>query len=151
MAASSAVSSASSTPDPGAVTVSTMGSLRAEDAWYPRRTVRLVEIRLLEGPNVYRLAPVVKVEVGIGRRRTWYGQREPGRHAVVRLGATVPRKDWPGQVGRLVDWVRRLRVDSGEGRGGVVVHRSSDPGHWIVTFPWTGAERAHSIAEAAVA
>src|SRR6478672_985956 len=151
MAASSAVSSASSIPDPGAVTVSTMGSLRAEGAWYPRRTVRLVEIRLLEGPNVYRLAPVVKVEVGIGRRRTWYGQREPGRHAVVRLGATVPRKDWPGQVGRLVDWVRRLRVDSGEGRGGVVVHRSSDPGHWIVTFPWTGAERAHSIAEAAVA
>ena len=128
-----------------------MGSLRAEGAWYPRRTVRLVEIRLLEGPNVYRLAPVVKVEVGIGRRRTWYGQREPGRHAVVRLGATVPRKDWPGQVGRLVDWVRRLRVDGGEGRGGVVVHRSSDPGHWIVTFPWTGAERAHSIAEAAVA
>src|SRR6478672_4275217 len=151
MAASRAVSSASSTPVPGAVTVSTMGSLRAEGAWYPRRTVRLVEIRLLEGPNVYRLAPVVKVEVGIGRRRTWYGQREPGRHAVVRLGATVPRKDWPGQVGRLVDWVRRLRVDSGEGRGGVVVHRSSDPGHWIVTFPWTGAERAHSIAEAAVA
>ena len=80
-----------------------MGSLRAETAWYPRRTVRLVEIRLLEGPNVYRLVPVVKIEVGIGRRRTWYGQREPGRHAVVRLGATVQRKDWPGQVGRLVD------------------------------------------------
>jgi cyanophycin synthetase len=43
------------------------------------------------------------------------------------------------------------RVDHGEGRGGVAVHRSSDPGHWIVTFPWTGAERAHSIAEAALA
>jgi cyanophycin synthetase len=113
--------------------------------------VRLVEIRLLEGPNVYRLAPVVKVEVAIGRRRTWYGQREPGRHAVVRLGAAVPRREWPGAVERIVDWVRRLRVDHGEGRGDVVVHRSSDPGHWIVTFPWTGAERAHSIAEAAVA
>jgi cyanophycin synthetase len=113
--------------------------------------VRLVEIRLLEGPNVYRLAPVVKIEVAVGRRRTWYGQREPGRHAVVRLGAAVPRREWPGNVARLVEWVRRLRVDHGEGRGGVVVHRSSDPGHWIVTFPWTGAERAHSIAEAAVA
>jgi cyanophycin synthetase len=113
--------------------------------------VRLVEIRLLEGPNVYRLAPVVKVEVGIGRRRTWYGQREPGRHAVVRLGAAVPRRDWPGQVERLVLWVRRLRADGGEGRGGEAVHRSSDPGHWIVTFPWEGAERARSIAEAAVA
>jgi len=30
----------------------------------------LIEIRLLEGPNVYRLEPVVKVEVAIGRRRT---------------------------------------------------------------------------------
>jgi hypothetical protein len=52
--------------------------------------VRLVEIRLLEGPNVYRLSPAVKIEVAIGRRRTWYGQRAPGRHAVVRLGAAVP-------------------------------------------------------------
>ena len=41
--------------------------------------MRLVEIRLLEGPNVYRLEPVVKLEVAIGRRRTWYGQRDPGR------------------------------------------------------------------------
>ena len=40
--------------------------------------------------------------------------------------------------------------EHGEGRGGVTVHRSSDPGHWIVTFPWTGAERAHTIAEAAL-
>ena len=113
--------------------------------------MRLVEIRLLEGPNVYRLAPVVKIEVGIGRRRTWYGQREPGRHAVVRLGAPVPRRDWPGQVERLVLWIRRLRLDGGEGRGGEAVHRSSDPGHWIVTFPWEGAERARTVAEAAVA
>jgi cyanophycin synthetase len=48
-------------------------------------------------------------------------------------------------------WVRRLRADHGEGRGGLAVHRSSDPGHWIVTFPWTGAERALAIAEAATA
>jgi hypothetical protein len=32
--------------------------------------VRLVETRLLEGPNVYRLEPVVKLEFAIGRRRT---------------------------------------------------------------------------------
>jgi cyanophycin synthetase len=113
--------------------------------------VRLVEIRLLEGPNVYRLEPVVKVEVAIGRRRTWYGQRSPGRHALVHLGASVPAKAWPLDVDGVVAWVRRLRVDHGEGRGGVVVHRSSDPGHWIVTFPWTGAERARTIAEAALA
>ena len=113
--------------------------------------MRLVEIRLLEGPNVYRLEPVVKLEVAVGRRRTWYGQRSPGRHALVRLGAAVPARAWPLPVDALVAWVRRLRIDHGEGRGGVEVHRSSDPGHWIVAFPWSGAERAHSIAEAAVA
>jgi cyanophycin synthetase len=113
--------------------------------------VRLIEIRLLEGPNVYRLEPVVKVEVAVGRRRTWYGQRSPARHALVHLGAAVPARAWPLPVDALVAWVRRLRVDHDEGRGGVAVHRSSDPGHWIVVFPWTGAERAHTIAEAALA
>jgi cyanophycin synthetase len=113
--------------------------------------VRLIEIRLLEGPNVYRLEPVVKIEVAVGRRRTWYGQRSPGRHALVRLGAEVPAKQWPLAIEALVSWVRRLRADHGEGTGGVAAHRSSDPGHWIVTFPWIGAERAHTIAEAAMA
>jgi cyanophycin synthetase len=113
--------------------------------------VRLIEIRLLEGPNVYRLEPVVKVEIAIGRRRTWYGLRSPGRHALVHLGATIPARGWPLPIEEFVGWLRRLRVDHGEGRGGVGVHRSSDPGHWIVTYGWSGAERARTIAEAALA
>ena len=55
--------------------------------------MRLVETRLLEGPNVYRLEPVVKLEFAVGRRRTFYGQRDPGRHALVWLGATVPARE----------------------------------------------------------
>jgi cyanophycin synthetase len=113
--------------------------------------VRLVEIRLLEGPNVYRLEPVVKVELAIGRRRTFYGERQPGRHALVRLGATIPARGWPDPIAAIVAWVRRLRTDHGDGVGGVAVHQSSDPGHWIVTYPWKGAERAHTIADAALA
>ncbi len=113
--------------------------------------MRLIEIRLLEGPNVYRLEPVVKVEVAIGRRRTWYGVRSPGRHALVHLGAPVPARGWPLAIAEFVGWVRRLRIEHDEGRSGVGVHRSSDPGHWIVTFGWTGAERARTIAEAALA
>ena len=113
--------------------------------------MRPVETRLLEGPNVYRLEPVVKLEVAIGRRRTWYGQRDPGRHALVHLGAGVPASAWPDSVAATVAWIRRLRVDHGEGRGGVAVHRSSDPGHWIITFPWIGAERALALTEAALA
>lgn len=113
--------------------------------------MRLVETRLLEGPNVYRLEPVVKLEVAVGRRRTWYGQRDPGRHALVQLGADVPAREWPDPVAATVAWIRRLRVDHGEGRRGLGVHRSSDPGHWIVTFPWAGAERALALTEAALA
>ncbi|MGZ8438684.1 MAG: Mur ligase family protein [Candidatus Limnocylindrales bacterium] len=113
--------------------------------------MRLVETRLLEGPNVYRLEPVVKLELAVGRRRTFYGQRDPGRHALVQLGAAIPARDWPDGVAAVVAWVRRLRAEAGEGRRGPAVHRSSDPGHWIVTFPWLGAERALTIAEAAMA
>jgi len=113
--------------------------------------VRLVEIRLLEGPNVYRLEPVVKLEVAVGRRRTWYGQRDPGRHALVHLGATVPARDWPDGVAAIVAWIRRLRADHGEGRSRLAVHRSSDPGHWLITFPWSGEERARILTEAALA
>ena len=106
---------------------------------------------MLEGPNVYRLEPVVKLELAVGRRRTWYGQRDPGRHALVWLGAAVPARDWPDPIAATVAWIRRLRVDHDEGRGGVAVHRSSDPGHWIVTYPWRGEDRARVLTEAALA
>lgn len=113
--------------------------------------MRLVETRLFEGPNVYRLEPVVKLEVAVGKRRTWYGQRDPGRHALVRLGADIPARDWPNDVAAVVAWIRRLRLEHREGRRGLAVHRSSDPGHWIVTFPWAGLERSLTITEAALA
>jgi cyanophycin synthetase len=114
--------------------------------------VRLIEIRLLDGPNLYRLVPAMKVEVGIGRRRTWYGRREPERHALVRLSATVPRSAQPARVVWLAEWIRRLRRAHPDGaEGGVAVHRSSDPGHWIVVWPWSLGDRATAIAEMALA
>jgi cyanophycin synthetase len=116
---------------------------------YPRRTVRLVEIRLYEGPNVYRLEPVVKVEVAVGRGRAWQGSRTPTGIALVHLGRAVPARDWPDDVTDLVAWARRLRADHAETGGSVAVHRASDPGRWVVTWPWSGAERSRLIAEAA--
>jgi cyanophycin synthetase len=114
--------------------------------------VRLIEIRLLDGPNLYRLEPAIKVEVGIGRRRTWYGKREPERHALVRLSAVVPRAGQPARVAALADWIRRLRRAHPDGaQGPVHVHRSSDPGHWIVAWPWALGDRAMLIAETALA
>jgi cyanophycin synthetase len=114
--------------------------------------VRLIEIRTLDGPNLYRLEPVVKLEVAIGRRRSWYGQREPAPYNLVRLGAAVPPSAQPARIASLVAWVRRLRREHPDGsRGGVTVHRSSDPGHWILAWPWALDEKARAIADAALA
>jgi cyanophycin synthetase len=129
----------------------------------------LIEIRLLEGANVYRLEPVVKLEVAVGRQRTWHGVREPGvrepggrepgvrepggrepgGRRIARLGAAVPGRQWPDEVAAIVAWARRLRAEYGERTDGLGVHVSSDPGHWVVAFPWSGHERARAIAEAA--
>jgi cyanophycin synthetase len=112
--------------------------------------VRLIEIRLLEGPNVFRLEPAVKVELAVGRSRPWHGERMPRGHAGAELGRRIPARDWPDDVVDLVAWARRLRIEHEEACGPVSVHRGADPGHWIVAWPWAGAERAHTIAEAAV-
>ncbi len=111
--------------------------------------MRLVEIRLLDGPNLYRLEPAVKIEVAVGRRRTWYGQRQPGRHAIVRLGGHVRKADAPTPVGQLADWVRTLHHKALGRTVPVTIHRSSDPGHWIVAYPWTHYNEAETIARAA--
>jgi len=110
--------------------------------------MRLIEIRLFDGPSVYRLEPAVKVEVAVGRTRAWHGSRT-GDGSLARLGRTVPAREWPDAVTDVVAWTRRLRADHGEDTGPVHVHRAADAGRWIVTSPFTGAERAKVIAEAA--
>jgi cyanophycin synthetase len=117
---------------------------------YRVRIVRLVEIRLYDGPNVYRLEPVVKVELAVGRSRAWHGERMPAANALVHLARTVPGRDWPDAVADVAAWTRRLRVDHGEHEGPLLVHRGTDTGRWVVTWPWAGAERSRAIAEAAV-
>ena len=112
--------------------------------------MRLVEIRLLDGPNIYRLEPAVKIEVAVGRRRTWYGQRLPGRHAVVRLGRVVRAADAPTPVNELAGWVRTLHRRALDRRVPVTIHRSSDPGHWIVAYPWQRYDESETIARAAL-
>lgn len=128
--------------------------------------MRLVEIRLLDGPSVYRLEPAVKIEVALGRRRTWYGQRMPDPHHRIDLGAPVRPIDAPGPVVRIAAWVARLHRLSGaaawlasedraasaaRARIPVTIHRTSEPGHWIVAFPWREEGRARTIAEGALA
>jgi cyanophycin synthetase len=114
--------------------------------------VRLIEIRLLDGPNLYRLEPAIKLEIAVGRRRTWYGKRDPEPHNIVRLGEPVPQKEQPARIETLAAWVRRLRRAHPDGaEGPLTVHRSSDPGHWILAWTWLQGDRAKAIAEAAFA
>jgi cyanophycin synthetase len=112
--------------------------------------VRLVEIRLLDGPNVYRLEPALKIEVAVGRRRTWYGERMPGRHAVVRLSRAVRPADAPPPVQALARWAARLHREALGRRVPVTIHATSDPGHWIVAYPWQRYVEAETIARASI-
>jgi cyanophycin synthetase len=112
--------------------------------------VRLVEVRLLDGPNVYLFEPAVKLEVALGRRRTWYGQRMPGRHSVVRLGAAVPAGSAPAPMKNMAAWVRRLQsVVPDTHRARATIHRSGEPGVWVICFAWRERERAELIARSA--
>lgn len=112
--------------------------------------MRLVEIRLLEGPNLYRLQPAVKVEVAVGAEEAWHGERDAAEGVATRLWANVPPRRRPASVARLAGWSGRLREESGKGPAAEVrVQRGADPGHWIVSFPWRGAEQARTLAEAA--
>ncbi|MEO6350867.1 MAG: Mur ligase family protein [Candidatus Limnocylindrales bacterium] len=112
--------------------------------------MRLVEVRLLDGPNLYRLEPAVRIEVAVGRRRTWYGSRLPARHALVRLSATVPASRAPHIVADLAGWVVKLHRRALNERVRATIHRTSEPGRWIVAFPWHDGKRAELIANAAL-
>ena len=119
--------------------------------------MRLVEIRLLEGPNIYRLEPAVRIEVVAGRASAWRGSRLPPPAEWVALGRHLALKDVPAEVARVARWVAFLsqRPDARTGGGqahrpGVAVHRSADPGHWVVTYGWTRAGVAHEIGATAV-
>jgi cyanophycin synthetase len=111
--------------------------------------VRLIEVRTLDGPNLYRLEPTVRLELAVGKRRSWYGERLPARHALVRLGATVPAREAPSPVVAIAGWVRRLHRRALGRRVPVSIHRTSEPGHWVIAFPWAEREKAEAIARAA--
>ena len=69
---------------------------------------------MLEGPSVYRLVPVVKVEVAVGRTRAWHGSRTQGDGGLVHLARPVAAREWPDSIVDLVAWTRRLRAEHDE-------------------------------------
>ncbi len=112
--------------------------------------MRLVEIRLLDGPNLYRLEPAVRIELALGRRRSWYGQRLPERHSVVHLSATVPRADVPPPLLELARQIRLLHRRALSRAVSVTFYRTSEPGHWVVAYPWQADDEAEMVARTAL-
>ncbi|MEA2677111.1 MAG: cyanophycin synthetase [Chloroflexota bacterium] len=112
--------------------------------------MRLVEVRVLDGPNIYLLEPAIRIEVVVGRRRSWYGSRMPEPYALVRLGAVVRPSDAPSSVVAMADAVRRLHRAALDRRVPVTIHRTSEPGHWVVAYPWQERDQAETIARAAL-
>jgi hypothetical protein len=90
--------------------------------------------------------PAVRIEVAVGRRRTWYGQRLP---AVTRWFDFPPRSTSDAIRG-LVALLRRTPASRGAGRRvPVTIHRTSEPGSWVVAYPWQQRDQAELIARAA--
>jgi cyanophycin synthetase len=113
----------------------------------------LVELRVLEGPNLYFPRAAVKLTLDVSTIT------EAGEEAVLRfarrIGLRTPRPGAPGSgfrqrfalraVERLV---RAIAAEAGTRRLAVRVRATSDPDVVIVAFPWRNRGRAQALGEA---
>lgn len=119
------------------------------------RTVRLVELRVLEGPNIYFPRPAVKLTVAVPG---WLGASE---RRVAELGKRmkVPGTVGPGEAGseQRRRFVARVAVHvirslARAGRTGLAVR--GRPGHEVdevvVAFPWRRRDAAIALGEEGV-
>ncbi|MEQ4498181.1 MAG: Mur ligase, partial [Nocardioides kribbensis] len=116
----------------------------------------LVEIRVLEGPNLYFPRAAIKLTLDIAAlsaapdataarfaRRIGLRNARPGSaHSGFRQRFALRA------VGRLV---RAIAVESGTSRLAVRVRPSSDPERIVVAYPWAHRERAQEMGRAVAA
>jgi cyanophycin synthetase len=117
------------------------------------RTVRTVELRVLEGPNLYFARPAVKLMLEVGG---WL-RASDDRVQKVADQVGIPRLD-PGGAGsdqRLratariaVQLTRRIAEAVGTGRLAVRGRTGPEFGHVVVVFPWRRRGAAEALAEA---
>ncbi len=113
----------------------------------------LVELRVLEGPNLYFPRATIKLTLDIGGLSA--ASEERAARFAKRIGLRSAR---PGQaesgfrqrfavraVGRLV---RAIAQESGTSRLAVRVRTTSDPHQIVVAFPWRNRERAQVMGRA---
>src|SRR6476661_8417821 len=117
------------------------------------RPPALVELRILEGPNLYFPRAAIKLTLGV----TALAQAREAdvRRLAQRLGITSLRADAPmsgfrqRSLARLVTRLpRRIAAESGTTRLGVRVRPTSQPERIVVAYPWRDRNRARELGEA---
>jgi cyanophycin synthetase len=113
----------------------------------------LVELRVLEGPNLYFPRPAVKLTLDVGVIVD--ASEQQALRFARRIGLKTTKPGAPGSgfrqrfaaraVSRLV---RAIAVESGTSRLGVRVRPTSDPRQLVVAFPWRHRGRATALGEA---
>lgn len=108
--------------------------------------MELVEIRDLDGPNVFLLRPAIKVEFGIGRRDLSRSSIGALRRRVEPLGITD--ESTAGGLAALgetlAEVVRHLHRANGEYEPDLTWRELEEPGHAALAFGWT--RRAFALA-----
>ncbi len=116
----------------------------------------LVELRVLEGPNLYFPRAAIKLTLDLGN----LGEApvETSRRLARRIGLRNARPGEPGTgfrqrfalraVERLV---RAVAAESGTTRLAVRVRSTADPHRVVVAYPWRHRDRARALGEAVVA
>lgn len=113
----------------------------------------LVELRVLEGPNLYFPRAAVKLTLDLGALAA--APEETAVRLARRIGLPNPRPGVAGSgfrqrfatraVGRLV---RAVAVESGTSRLAVRVRPTAEPGRVVVAYPWRNRSRAQAMGRA---
>jgi cyanophycin synthetase len=116
-------------------------------------TTSLVELRVLEGPNLYFPRAAIKLTLDIGTLSSVSDQTAARLASRIGLKNARPGAAESGfrqrfavrAVGRLV---RAVASESGTSRLAVRVRPTSDPQRIVVAFPWVHRERAQVMGQA---
>lgn len=113
----------------------------------------LVELRVLEGPNLYFPRAAIKLTLDVSSLAQ--ASEEDVRRLATRLGLRSIRPGAPvsgfrqRSITRLVTTlVRRVARDSGTTRLGIRVRSTNEPERIVVAYPWRDRNRARALGEA---
>ena len=116
-------------------------------------TSALVELRVLEGPNLYFPRAAIKLTLDVTALSE--ADEDVVRRFAQRIGLRNVRAGEPGSgfrqrfaaraVGRLV---RQIAAESGTNRLAVRVRPTADPHRLVVAYPWRNRDRAQALGHA---